>query len=303
MQKKKVVVVRPNSQEEWLKARENGIGASEVAAVVGLSPWDSPFSLFLRKTHQIPPTEETQAMKLGKLLEPVVVKLWEESTGWKAVKASAKDIIYQDPERPWRICTPDRIAYEVGSDGKKKKVLLEIKTSSMDFDPDDLPTNYLCQVQYQMHITGVHVCYLCWLVCGRTYGHARVEYDKAFSEWMVGEVDKFWNENVLGGKEPDLISVTDFAMKGSDPGTTIEADEEAISHIMSAVELNAEIATAETALNAHKDAVKLYMGEAEALTVNGKPIATWKSGTRGRTFLLKNRNIEELQKGKDNVSE
>ena len=56
--------------------------------------------------------------------------------------------------------------------------------------------------------------------------------------------------------------------------------------------------------DAHKTAVKLYMGEAESLTFSGKAIATWKSGTRGRTFLLKNKNIEELlQNQEENVSE
>jgi hypothetical protein len=154
-----------------------------------------------------------------------------------------------------------------------------------------------------MYVTGIHDADLAYLVQGRYFGYVHIPYDPEFTEFLAEKVKEFWNENVLGGKEPDLISVTDFAMKGSDPGTTIEADEEAISHIMSTVELNAEIASAETARDAHKDAVKLYMGEAEALTVNGKPIATWKSGTSGRTFLLKNRNIEELQKDKDNVSE
>jgi len=297
-------IIRPSSHEEWLKARENGVGASEVAAVIGLSPWQTPFSLWLLKTGQIPPVEETQAMKMGKLLEPVIAQLWEEATGWRIVKASAKDIIYQDPEHPWRLVTPDRFAYEVAPEtGKKSKCLLEFKATSQDFDPDDLPPHYVAQCQYQMHVTGVHVNYLCWLTNGRYYNHARIEYDPDFAAWLTSEVDKFWNENVLGGKQPDLVSVADFAMKGSDPGTTIEADEETLSHIFSAVSLNDGISVAEKMRDSHKDAVKLYMGEAESLTVNGKAIATWKTGARGRIFLLKNKNIEELQINNDNVSE
>ena len=233
-------------------------------------------------------------MKLGKLLEPVVVQLWEESTGWKAVKASAQDIIYQDPEHSWRICTPDRIAYEVGTDGKKRKVLLEIKTSSMDFDPDDLPTNYLCQVQYQMHITGVHVCYLCWLVCGRTYGHARVEYDPEFAGWLVTEVDRFWNESVIGGKEPELTTVDDFAFKGSEPGKTVEADNEAVMQLISLRILNEILDQKETEVNDMKDSIKLFMGNAESIVYEGNVLATWKTGARGRAFRLKDKNIDDV---------
>ena len=287
-------IIKPTNREEWLKAREDGIGASEVAAVVGLSPWESPFSLWLRKTGQVPPLEENTAMHMGHLLEGVVVTLWEEKTGWKAVKSSAKDIIYQDPEHPWRKVTPDRIAYEIGEDGKRRKVLLEIKTTRTDFDPDDLPNHYLCQCQYQMHVTGIHVCYLCWLVSGFTYGHARIEYDPEFAAWLVENVDNFYNECVKGGKEPDLITVSDYAIKGSDPGTTIEADEAALEDIKQLRAYNISMSTQEKYAEDRKDQIKLYMEQAESITYEGKVLATWKTGARGRTFLLKNKNIDEL---------
>ena len=51
----KPVIIKPSSHDEWLAEREKGIGASEVAAILGLSPWDTPFSLWLKKTHQAEP--------------------------------------------------------------------------------------------------------------------------------------------------------------------------------------------------------------------------------------------------------
>ena len=288
-------IIKPASREEWLKAREDGIGASEVAAVVGLSKWETPYSLFLRKTGQVPPLEENDAMRWGHKLEALVADEWAERTGFKYVKASAKDIIYQDPEHPWRKVTPDRIAYEIDENGKKHKVLLEIKTTQMDFDPDDLPTQYLCQVQYQMHITGIHVCYLCWLVRGLNYGHARIEYDAEFANWLVENVDKFYLDCVKGGKEPELISVSDFALKGSDPGTTVEADDEAFRNIMSLRAMKQSISEREERANELSDCIKLYMGTDETLTYEGKTIATWKTGARGRIFLLKNKVLDELE--------
>jgi len=293
-------IIKPASHDEWLKAREDGIGASEVSAILGLSPWETPFSLYLRKTKQVPPLEENLAMRLGHLLEPVVVSLWEEETGGRAVKASAKDIIYQDAEKPWRKCTPDRIAYSVSPwSGKKEKMLLEIKTSSMEFDPDDLPVYYVAQCEYQMLITGIHKCELCWLTNGRYFGHAPVEWDETFANFIGEQVDAFWNDCVLGGKEPELISVADFVMKGSDPGTTIEADDEAVANLLSLVSLNTQKAALETDADALKDSLKLYMGEAESLIYEGKTLATWKSGARGRTFLLKNKNIDEINESKE----
>lgn len=227
-------------------------------------------------------------MHLGHLLEPIVVQLWEEATGWKAVKSSAKDIIYEDPEHPWRKATPDRIAYEINPEtGKKSKCLLEIKTTLSGFDKDDLPPYYVAQVQYQMLITGIHTCYLCWLTSGRYYDHARLEFDKEFAEFIAGRVDEFWLDNVKGGKEPDLTTVSDYVYKGSTPDTSIEADSEAVEQIGMLRETNESIASLEAKQEALKDKLKLFMGENEALTFGGQVLATWKTNKRGRTFLLK----------------
>ena len=48
-------VIKPASHEDWLKEREYGVGASEVGAILGLSPYETPFSLWLKKTKQVPP--------------------------------------------------------------------------------------------------------------------------------------------------------------------------------------------------------------------------------------------------------
>ena len=289
-------IIRPSSHEEWLAERGKGIGASEVGALLGLSPYETPFSLWLKKTGQIEPEPENVAMKLGHYLEPVVAQLWEEETGEKVIKASAADIIYVHPEYDYMRATPDRIVR-----GRKK--LVEIKTTVTQVDPEDIYPHWLCQCQFQMYVTGIHDCDLAYLVQGRYFGYINVPYDEEFAEYIAERVKEFWNENVLGGKQPDLVSVADFTMKGSEPGTTIDADEETLSHIFSVVSLNDGISAAEKMRDTHKDAVKLYMGEAESLTVNGKAIATWKTGARGRIFLLKNKNIEELQINNDNVSE
>lgn len=291
----KPIVIKPKDRDEWLKAREDGIGASEVASVVGLSPWKSAFELWLVKTKQVEASsEETDAQKMGHRLEKVVADIWEEKTGWRYVRSSAKDIIYQDPEHPWRKCTPDRFAYEVDENGKRRKCLLEIKTSQIDFDPENPPVHYLCQCMYQMHITRVHVCYLCWLVRGLTYGHVRIEYDEEFANWLVENVDKFYLECVKGGKEPDLVTVSDFTIKGSDPGTSVEADAEALAQILSLRTLSLDYKAKEKEIDAYKDSIKLYMGKNESLTHEGKVLATWKTDSRSRTLRLKDKNIDEL---------
>ena len=283
----KPIKIKPKSHEEWLEERAKGIGASDVAAILGLSPWETPFSLWLKKTNQVEPEPENEAMLMGHLMEDVVVTRWEMMTGEKAIKASAADIIYVHPEHDFLRATPDRVIR-----GKKK--ILECKTTVTNIDPEDLPVHWIVQVLYQQYVTGIHDADLAWIVSGRYFGYAHIPYDEEFVNFIVTKVTEFWNENVKGGKEPELISVSDFAMKGSDPGTTIEADDEAFMQILSLRTINKALAKDNEEAEACKDAIKLYMGEIESITYDGQVIATWKSGARGRTFRLKDKLIDEL---------
>lgn len=274
-------IMRFADRGQWLAERTRGIGASEVAAVVGLSPWDTPFSLWLKKTGQVPPEPENQAMRMGHLLEPVIAQLWEEETGGRIVKASARDILYVDPDRPWRRVTPDRTARR---DGARR--LLEFKSTSRDIAPDDIPVHHICQCQYQMLVTGIHDNDLCWLTNGRYFGYAPVPYDEEFAVWLGEQVDRFWNENVIGGKEPPAIQASDI-ISPSVPGKSVEADSEAVEDVGTLREVSTSISALEARQDALKDKLKLYMGDAEALVHGGKTLATWKSGKKGRLFLLK----------------
>lgn len=280
-------IIKPSSHKEWLAERDKGIGASDVASILGLSPFDSPFSLWLKKTGQVPRDEENQAMKLGHLLEPVVASLWEEATGMKVIKASAADIIYVHPEHDFMRATPDRIVR-----GRKK--LLEIKTTVTDVDPDDIYPHWIAQVQYQQYVTGIHDADLAWLVKGRYFDYIHIPYDEEFAEFIAQRVAEFWNENIIGGKEPELTTVDDFAFKGSEPGKTVEADNEAVMQLISLRILNEILDQKETEVNDMKDSIKLFMGNAESIVYEGNVLATWKTGARGRAFRLKDKNIDDV---------
>lgn len=279
--KTKARIIKPKDHEEWLRLRNYGIGASEVGALLGLSPYDTPFSLFLKKTGQVPQEQENEAMLMGHLLEDVVAKRWEMETGEKVIKASAEDVIYIHPEYDFMRATPDRIV-------KGKKKLLEIKTTITGVDPDDIYPHWIAQVMYQMYVTGIHEADLAWLVQGRYFGYAHIPYDEEFANFIAERVKEFWLDNVEGGKEPDLTTVADFVFKGSEPETKVEADEEALKDIDELRSVNEEISGLEGRQEALKERIQLFMGQNEGLvSPDGTLLATWKSGKRGRTFLLK----------------
>ena len=65
-------IIRPANREEWLTHRQEGIGSSEVATILGLNPWETPYQLWRRKKGLDAPKEETFAMKAGHYLEDAV---------------------------------------------------------------------------------------------------------------------------------------------------------------------------------------------------------------------------------------
>ena len=254
----KPIIIKPKSHEEWLKAREEGIGASEVAAVLCLSPWETPYSLWLKKTGQAPPVEENDAMRRGHYLEDAVVQWWMHETGEQVIKASADDVIYVNPEHPYMRVTPDRIV-------KGRKKILEVKSTAIQMG-ETIPDHYLCQVMYQMYVTGIHQAELIYI---------------------AGKVTEFWNENVLGGKEPDAFSIADLAVKvpRSTPEKCIEADETALDQINVLREKKAMYDAIGDEIAELQDSLKMYMEDSEAVTDNeGNVLLTWKSGKDRTSF-------------------
>ena len=52
------------SREEWLRYRKQGIGGSDVAAIFGISKWNSAIYLWLKKkTLTADDTQENEAME------------------------------------------------------------------------------------------------------------------------------------------------------------------------------------------------------------------------------------------------
>ena len=64
--KANITVIRPKDRNEWLEYRKSGIGSSEVATILGLNPFETPYQLWRRKIGLDEPKTETFAMKAGR---------------------------------------------------------------------------------------------------------------------------------------------------------------------------------------------------------------------------------------------
>ncbi len=74
-------------RENWLRERKKGIGGSDVAAVLGLSPWRTPLDVFNDKTAEtVDEKPQSDAAHFGTILEDVVADEFARRTGFKVVR-------------------------------------------------------------------------------------------------------------------------------------------------------------------------------------------------------------------------
>jgi putative phage-type endonuclease len=66
---------------EWHEHRQHHRNASETPAVLGLSPWTTPYQLWQIKTGRTPQPDITAAMAHGTQMEPLAREAYEKLTG------------------------------------------------------------------------------------------------------------------------------------------------------------------------------------------------------------------------------
>ena len=128
--------VKTANREEWRKLRSGYIGGSDAAAVVGLNPYASAYSLWAEKTGRTAGFAGNLATEVGTYLEEFVAKKFEQATG-KKVRRCNQSIL--NGLYPWAIANIDREI--VGEDAG-----LEIKTTDSlnmkKFSGGEYPANY-----------------------------------------------------------------------------------------------------------------------------------------------------------------
>jgi putative phage-type endonuclease len=191
----RLVSTKHMSREEWLRIRKQGIGASDAAAAVGLSPYQSPLELWLIKTNRdakLPKpdaTDENSPMYWGNILEPIVAEHYTRRTGNKVRRVNA---VLQHPDRDkhWMLANLD---YAVT--GQDDVQILECKTAGefgVRLWKDGVPEYVQCQVQHQLAVTGKRAADVCVLVCGQEIRIHRINRDDTLIERLIELERRFW---------------------------------------------------------------------------------------------------------------
>lgn len=277
---KRPIIIRPKNREEWLEYRKSGIGSSEVATIVGLNPWETPYQLWRRKVGLDAPKQENFAMKAGHYLEDAVSLFWQDATGNEIIKSSAGDWLMVDKEREYMRVSPDRMYWQAGElHNAENKLILECKTTQKNIDEDDIPKHWFVQCQYQFGVAGIKGGSLAWLTQGRNFGYKDLAFVPDFFAWLVEEVDKFWIDNIQGKQEPTAANVQDILLKYNrhTDGKIVEVNDEIFAAYQDLKEVKDELSAIEKQKASLEEKIKMCFGDAEAISYGGQTLATWKA--------------------------
>lgn len=283
-------------RNEFLERRRSGIGGSDIAAIVGLSKFATPYDVWLSKRGEAPEEDGDKPwLYWGSILEDVVAKEYALRTGNKVQRVNAQLI---HPEYQFAMANIDRAVVNPQIRGNVRWIdghlttdrILECKTANGfaaslwgEDGTDEIPDYYVCQVQWYMGITGARYADLAVLIGGSDYRSYTIEAHPELFADMLTEAAAFW-KLVEEGIAPDPQTVADAQARWSKHVT-------AKTHMASgaaarAVDDLAEVKQQIKDLEKREDELKLVimadMQDAEILTDMGEPIATWKTQTSER---------------------
>lgn len=274
------------SDPRWADERRKGVTATDITAIIGLSPYESEYSLYWKKLGHIPDVrEDNDRLRLGRDLESLIVARWLEAAGLHELAFAAT--LWRNSVRPWQMATIDADAL----DGP-----LEVK-SWADADKtswaDTPPPRVRARVLWQMDTLDVAVGHVgvLFLPSGefRSYVIEHVAPSPA-ARWCIGECQACEDISLMrkAGEEfmarlrlelpppsPDASSATLAALKArfADPAKTKEAEIDPVL-IHGWDRGRKKRAEGEDEVAYFENLIREYAGDAGILTVNGVKVAT-----------------------------
>jgi putative phage-type endonuclease len=300
-----------DEHEQWLALRRQGLGGSDMAAVVGLHPYKTPLAVYWDKLGYPRPARTTTAMALGTALEPVLEALYCLVYGRLTGPAHPGLLVHA--EEPWRRGTPDGVFPDAAHGVDYKYTGRYSAHRWGQPGTDEVPVEYLTQAHWYMGLTGARTWDLAVLVGGeaelavwalralatglttedlralRRQVDFRIyccSYDAELVALLVGEGRRFWQDHVARRTPPPLETAADArAYVRARYPQVLAPVRPATGEEAAWVEAYTAAATEEKAWQAERQRLELLLkeaiGPAEGLAANGQH-ALW-SAVTGQT--------------------
>lgn len=208
-------------KESYAASRSHGLGGTDVAAILGLSPWKDPISVWQGKVNPgSMPELDKECLFWGSALEPIVRDRYALRHDVFVVAPSRLDDHFKET-RPWndaKIIVGDEPWMLAAPDGwmPKYSAGLEIKCSARksaewgEEGSEEIPAHYYTQAAWYMAVCKATGWNFGVLFSGNTLQQYRIERDPAFELDMMNVARAFWHDYVVPEIEPPIDQTTSY---------------------------------------------------------------------------------------------
>ena len=205
-------------REEWLDYRRQGIGGSDVAGIMGISPFRTARDIYYDKLGIATVEDEPEnwvALEMGHLLEDLVAKIFHKKSGLEIYQIKK---MFQHPKYPFMLADVDYFVRL--PDGTT--AILEIKTTNYNAKDhwwedgrETVPVYYEVQGRHYMAVMDADIVFFCCL-----YGNTEddviireIKRDMEYEQEMIYLEQSFWENHVLAKNPPPYTEDGEQIMK------------------------------------------------------------------------------------------
>ena len=274
--------------------RTKFIGGSDIAAILGISPWRTAVQLWKDKiTPRVADDGRPKRKQLsrGHRWESVVAEMLVEELRSKGrtVEVVSSNKRYIDETFPYFACEID---FELKLDGADEITNCELKTVHPfkmhewgDSGSDELPVWYTAQAMWGLGITGRRECIVAPLFGAdeiRTYPVLR---DDETITAMREKASEFWNAHVLPKipPKPRILADLDVLFPTDSEAGALLADADLTERLLRLRAVDRELKARYAEFDALEFEIKRAMGDCTEIVIGDKTAVTWKA--RAHSYL------------------
>ena len=261
------------TREEFLVRRKSGIGGSDVAAVMGLSKYRTPYDVWRDKTSDVVIEQQSDILALSSYLEDYTAQKYAELTGYKVRRRNAE---IKHPKYSFLKGNIDREICLCSSGAG----ILECKAlSNFNFKRVEmygLPDEYILQLQYYFLCGNGKYLWGAFAVLNRDNGKLLtfpVTPDHQLGKMIEEKCVAFWNDYVLTETPPpenDAKAVSSESIPKIEGSVTdMNDDTELASLLKQRGEMKSLCDETKELLNNVEEKIKDKLGDIEAAECSG----------------------------------
>lgn len=206
--------------EKQRESRRTHLGSSDMAAILGLSPWSNAYDVYLEKTGKVEDRKESKVLARGNYLEPAILNYAEDKLG----KLTRNQ--YRVAEGFPLAANVDAIVVATGKPVEAKSQGAFVDEYWGDEGGDEIPDRVIIQCHVHMLCTNQDYCHVPVYLAFREFQMFGVAKDSVIMDVIRDKSMEFWEDFVEKDiPPPDVIPSFDMAKRmRRTPGKVVKID-------------------------------------------------------------------------------